>query len=65
MSDGEFATPPDHDADLDERSRLVGADEHDHLVGLTDVTNRVPQRMEHVRFDDAVAMRRLQDDGLV
>ena len=35
-----LATPPDHDADLDQLVAAgVGADEHDHVVVLSDVLN--------------------------
>jgi hypothetical protein len=65
VGDGEFATPPDHDSDLDECAGSVGADEHDHVVVLTDVLDRESQRVEHLVSGDAVAVGRGQDDRFV
>ncbi len=64
VGNGEFAAPPDHQANLDESPRTVGPDEHHHVVVLSDVVNLEPQRVNHVLFWYAVAMGRVENDRL-
>jgi len=66
MHDGELTTVPDHDTDLHElMPGAVGADEHDHVIVLTNVGDREPEGVQHVGLGDPVAVRRLDDDRLL
>lgn len=62
MSNGKFATPPDHDPHLDEQSGAVRADEHNHVAGLSNMMNGESESMKHVLLAHLVTMCRIEDD---